>query len=280
MSDLDSESYRWLFPAAGACGLIGCRFYAMLRVGPVAPPPRESLRDSFVRIHRVMKKDHAFRSFEIAFFLSGSAFFMFWHVMMQISNDRLHFDAAELAIWLVVVPQMILAITSPLWGRVMDRIGIVRARLLVSMLMTIYLCCYGLGVVLSLPALVYVGSVLRGVSEGGGQVTWALASVHFAPTPEEVPTYNGIHFVLNGVRGLFMPWVGTCIFWFLGAWNLAAATLVSASAVLVITLSLRHGDGLSPALPKLAGEAAAPIPPPAAGPVRPAHDVLPEGVKG
>jgi hypothetical protein len=37
----------------------------------------------------------------------------------------------------------------------------------------------------------------------------ALASVQFAPSAEDVPTYNGIHFWLNGVRGLMMPWIGT-----------------------------------------------------------------------
>jgi MFS family permease len=277
--DRHPDSYRWLFPLAGACGLIACRFYARLRAGALPSAPSESLRRSLARIHRVFRKDRAFRSFEIAFFLSGSAFFMCWHVMFLLSNKKLGLDAADLALWLVAVPQIVLAITSPLWGRIMDRIGIVRARLLVAAIMTVYLVCYALGVFLTLPILVYIGSVLRGVSEGGGQVTWALASVHFAPSPEEVPTYNGIHFILNGIRGLLMTWVGTLIFQLMGAWNLVAATLVSASAVVVIFLSLRHGEGLGHAA--RAGRTSEIVPPPvdASGRID-SSSVVAEGAKG
>src|SRR6266511_1714585 len=72
--------------------------------------------------------------------------------------------------------------------------------------------CLG-GIIWSLPVLIFVGSILQGASNSGGQLTWALASSHFAPRAEDVPLCNGIHFVLNdGVRGLVLPWVGAVLF--------------------------------------------------------------------
>jgi MFS family permease len=206
-------------------------------------PQPQTLREGLQDLRQVVLYDRAFMFFQLAFFLSGSAFFMSTHITLKLAHERLGFDAAELSLWLSVLPQVLLALCSPLWGLVLDRIGIVRARLLISVVMTGYLACYFGGIDLGLPALLVIGSVLRGVSEGGGQVTWALASVHFAPESEDVPLYNGIHFVLNGIRGLVMPWVGSLLFLFCGPWTILIATVVSAGAILVIGRSLRYGNG-------------------------------------
>src|SRR5262249_33670095 len=188
----------------------------------------------------------AYLLFQLAFFLSGSAFFMSTHVVLLLVRDRFRFNAFELALWLSVVPQLLLALGSPGWGWVLDRIGIVKCRLLISVLVTAYLASYFGAVVLGLPALVCAASILQGLSSGGGQLTWSLASSHFAPTAEDVPLYNGIHFVLNGVRGLVLPWVGSVLFVLTGPWSVLAAVLVSLASVPVILRSLAHGDGPPP----------------------------------
>jgi MFS family permease len=186
-----------------------------------------------------LRKDHAYRRFQLGYFLSVSAFFLSLHLVLLLCEKRLDFSSEELALWLAVVPQVTLAITSPLWGRVMDRLGIEQARFFIASMMTLYLISYLAGILWFQPMLVYVASVLRGVAEGGGQVTWSLASVQFAPAAEEVPTYNGIHFWLNGVRGLLMPWIGTQLYvlWNVGALGVGIA--VSFSAIVVVLWSLK-----------------------------------------
>ncbi len=251
LSDLGyppGEVHRLLFPIAAVFGLVGCRFYARLRL--VGPPPAAgrgagsfSLRAGLRGVQRVIESDRAYLLFQLAFFLSGSAFFLSGHIVILLAHDRLDFGAQELALWLQVVPQLTLALGSPIWGRVMDRIGIVRVRMLISIIMTAYLGCYLAGIVLLRPELILIGSVLRGLSEGGGQVTWALASSHFAPKPEDVPLYSGIHFTLNGVRGLVMPWLGSLLFLLTGAGAVLAALVLSALSIPVIQFSLRYGDG-------------------------------------
>ncbi len=239
------DSYRWLFPLAGLSGLIACRFYAQIRMphGSRELRANSSLRSGLLQVHRVVVSDRAYMLFQLAFFLSGSAVFMSNHITLMLTHDVLAFETPQLALWLSVVPQLLLALCSPVWGHVLDRIGIVRARLLVTIILTIYLVCYFGAIASGMPWLIYLGSVLRGISEGGGQLTWSIASVHFAPRPEDVPLYNGIHFVLNGIRGLLMPALGTKLFLLMNQWTIFTAALVSAAGVAVLTRSLRYGDG-------------------------------------
>ncbi|MFN4259385.1 MAG: MFS transporter, partial [Gemmataceae bacterium] len=243
--DKSHETYRILYPLAGLCGLIGCYFYGLLHVPEArALPTRGSgIRSSMDGVEQIIRSDRAYLFFQLAFFLSGSAFFMSTHVVLLLTSERFAFSAFELALWLSVTPQLLLALTSPIWGQVLDRVGIVRLRLLISLTMTAYLASYFLGIVGGWPLLIFLGSILQGVTNGGGQLTWALASSHFAPRTEDVPLYNGIHFVLNGVRGLLMPWIGSVLLLVTGAGAVLAATLVSLISVPIIWHSLRWGDG-------------------------------------
>jgi MFS family permease len=245
LMDKSREMYHVLYPLAGLCGLIGCFFYGKLHIPNAEALPRkaESLRDSVAGVERVVGQDRAYLLFQLAFFLSGSSFFMSAHVVLLLVRERFDFGAFELALWMSVVPQLLLALGSPAWGRVLDKIGIVRCRLLISFLMTGYLLSYFGGVFLGWPGLIVLGSLLQGVSNGGGQLTWSLASSHFAPRVEDVPLYNGIHFVLNGIRGLVLPWVGSVLMVLAGPVAILAATVVSVASIPVVLKSLRYGDG-------------------------------------
>jgi MFS family permease len=243
--DKSQHMYQVVYPLGGLCGLIGCYYYGRLHVPAADQLPRiqATMAEKAVGVERIIASDRAYLLFQVAFFLSGSSVFMSNHVVLLLTRDRFHFGAFELTLWLTVMPQLLLAMSSPMWGRVFDRIGIVRTRLLISILMTAYLGSYFGGVILELAVLIYLGSILQGISNGGGQLTWALASSHFAPRAEDVPLYTGIHFVLNGVRGLVMPWVGSILFVLVHPWAVLAATLVSLGSIPVIIRSLSLGDG-------------------------------------
>jgi MFS family permease len=241
ISDQYPESYKLLFPLAALSGLVACTFYKRLRIANAAAPAAatKSLRGGLADARAVLVHDRAFLLLQVGFFLCGGAFFMSNHVTLMLSHDELGFTAGDLALWLSVLPQIALAATSLVWGRVLDRIGIVRARLGIAILMTFYLSCYFLGIYWRLPWLICVGSLLRGASEGGGQVTWAIASVQSAPRAEDVPLYNGIHFVLNGIRGLVMPGIGSLLAIAVGQWTVFLAALVAGVSVYVGSQALR-----------------------------------------
>jgi hypothetical protein len=111
--------------------------------------------------------------------------------------------------------------------------------LLTSITQSGSLACYWLGIVSASPIFIYLGSILLGMTNGGGQLIWALASSHFAPKTEDVPVYNGIHFVLNGVRGLVMPWVGAVLWVVTGPGAVFGALLVCCSSIPIILRSLK-----------------------------------------
>lgn len=227
----DPANYRWLYPLTAVMGLSGCLAYA--RVRPLEEPhlgEPVSLLGSLRQAADVLWRDKDFRWFQLGFFLNGSAFFMSIGVVLELVKAQ-GFGATELAIVMGALPLSILGICSPVWGRVLDGIGIVWMRVLVAIVMTLYLSCYFTGILFALPAFIYLGSLLRGISESGGQVTWQLASVQFAPTTAEVPVYNSIHFTLNGIRGLLMPWVGLTLLGYIGPWTVAVAILVSACSI-------------------------------------------------
>lgn len=230
----DPHNYRWLYPVLAFAGLGSCWFYARIRpLEPVRPAPPTTFWQAFRSVGQVLQRDRDYRTFQLSFFLNGSAFFMASHVVVELCRTRLHFEATPLALAMGVIPLSLLALCSPLWGRVLDRLGIVMLRVLVAVAMTSYLGLYFLGLAWEWPLLIFLGSVLRGISEAGGQVTWALASVQFAPGLDDVPVYNSIHFTLNGIRGLIMPWVGIMLLALIGSWTVAAACLISAVSIFV-----------------------------------------------
>ncbi len=240
--DKSREMYCVLYPMAGLCGLIACYYYHTLHVPQqhALIPRKSTIRASVRGVQKILASDRAYLFFQIAFFLSGSAFFMSTHIVLLMVSDRFEFSAFDLALWMTVVPQLLLAFSSPVWGHILDRIGIVHCRLFLAMVQSGSLACYWLGIIGGGPIFIYLGSILLGLTNGGGQLTWALASSHFAPRAEDVPLYNGIHFVLNGVRGLVLPWVGAVLWVVTGPGAILAALFVCGSSIPIILRSLRY----------------------------------------
>jgi MFS family permease len=239
--DISREMYRILYPLAGLCGMVACYYYHTIQVNDqsIHVQKKTTLRTTMKGVQKIIAEDKPYLLFQCAFFLSGAAFFMSTHIILLLVNDRFDFSAFDLALWLTVIPQLTLAISSPIWGRILDRIGIVHTRLLLSFIQCASLGSYWLGILFGWPLCIYLGSILLGITNGGGQLTWALASSHFAPKDEDVPLYNGIHFVLNGIRGLILPWIGSVLWVVIGPGAVLIATLTSCCSIPIILRSLK-----------------------------------------
>jgi MFS family permease len=241
--DVDRELYRLLYPVGGICGLIGCYYYSLLRVPHDAPSTGQGgFRSGVRQVEKILRQDRLYLLFQIAFFLTGGAFFLSRHVIILLARDVFNYSAIELLWCLSVLPQLLLAVGSPVFGRILDRIGMIPCRLLISMLLSLSLASQFGGLVLGISFLMYAGSVLQGLSNAGGQVTWSLACSHFAPRAEDVPVYNGIHFVLNGIRGLVLPWVGSALLVLLGTGAVLGAVAFSLGSLPVLWQALRLKD--------------------------------------
>ncbi len=258
--DHSGDAYRVLYPLGGISGIIGCYYYSLLRVPceTSLDPERRGLYSGLRRMERVLHEDRLYGLFQAAFFLTGGALFLTRHVIIVLSRERFGYSAFELLWCLSVLPQLLLAVGSPAFGRILDRLGMIPCRLLISLLLSVSLASHFLGLALGASCLMYVGSVIQGLSNAGGQVTWFLASSHFAPRHEDVPAYSGIHFVLNGTRGLILPWIGSVLMMLSGTGAVLAATVFSLGSMPVLWQALRLGDRRSGQLPWLCRVARAP----------------------
>ena len=243
--DKSREMYRILYPLAGVCELFAAYCYAQIVIPHLEEKknrPRFSLNGNLQNIERIVSQDKLYMHFQLAFFLVGGSFFMTRHVVILLAREQFEFSALELALCLSVLPQLLLAVSSPMWGRILDHIGIMRCRVLISSMLGASLIMFFSGFLLGLPILLYLGAILRGTSEGGGQLTWFLASTSFAHRSEDVPLYNGIHFVLNGTRGLILPWVGSILFVLIGFSEVLVAGVLCLLSLPIVLRALTFND--------------------------------------
>src|SRR5262245_15565275 len=94
--DVGLDMCRVACPLAGLSGLIGCWFYSRLRLPdhPALSPqrngavPSPSFRASVRGVRRIIRQDRPYLLFQVAFFLSGSAFFMSTHIILLLTRER------------------------------------------------------------------------------------------------------------------------------------------------------------------------------------------------
>ena len=103
-----------------------------------------------------------------------------------------------------VIPPAFMFLSLGFWGKVFDRIDIVRYRVVTSF-------CIGLGFLVYGSSSVFWGailaSVLWGMGRGGGQLAWKIGVLAFCDE-KRASSYLGIHTFLTGVRGVIAPFLG------------------------------------------------------------------------
>ena len=126
--------YQVLYPLAGLCGLIGCCSTTdPARAAPSATASSLSIRASVQGVERIIAQDRPYFLFQVAFFLSGSAFFMSTHIILLLTRERLRLRRLRAgAVDDGGAADCLLALSSPVWGRLLDRLGIVHCRLLIT----------------------------------------------------------------------------------------------------------------------------------------------------
>jgi MFS family permease len=198
--------YAVLFCIMGSMLLSSAWFYAKVPIPKDASYERdqEPLWQSFKTGWRVFFADKSFVRFQVGFAMAGIAnhigLFLIPKVMRQeagASDSTVRFVAA-------VMPVLLLVMTAPIWGRLLDRKTPMFARGVFNVLQIVAFIFYGYGG-LSLQVWPFiVGGAVHALSNGGGTINWLTGSLYFAK-PEHVSLYNGIHVFLTGFRGFIGP---------------------------------------------------------------------------
>ncbi|MCP4589140.1 MAG: hypothetical protein GY842_00205 [bacterium] len=255
--DYDNGAYRFVYPAAALFGVLSVHLLQRMRVrgerrelrrqacaageelnaGLVEPfslttllSPGQVLANAF----RILREDRPFRKYCTAQFLGGMANIMVRAVVVAILANQLltsidHFYFISIVL-LDVLPRLLMIGSLGRWGRLFDRIGVLRFRIFNAVGWILCLAAGGLATFWIAhadaigPAVVplavggfAVRAILQGATFAGGSLAWHIGHLHFA-RPEEAEVYMGIHVSLTGLRGLLMPALGILLYGWIGWW--------------------------------------------------------------
>jgi predicted MFS family arabinose efflux permease len=244
---------RAVYPAAAACGIASfllmgrirwrrsreARRLAAAAAGGVARAIASAWRETF----RILREDRAFRTYERGFMLYGLGFLasvgllaLYAEAELKLSYDQwtsaqsLSFPVAQI-------------LGAALFGRLSDRLGIVRTTAMGFLLLAAF---FGLMPLVGTAGSLVAACALWGVAMGGVNVGWSLGPLHFAPDGQ-AHMYGAVHFCLVGVRSLVGPFLGFAVKEILSypaAFALSAALVLAGAWTL---LGLRPKSRPSPA---------------------------------
>ena len=264
--DYDSGAYRFAYPGAAALGVLGLLIVQRIHVRGERSELRRTAASTAERLDpglaepfsltallspghvlanaiRVLREDDRFRKYCGAQFLAGMANLMMRTVMVAILANELltgidHFYFISIVL-LDVLPRSLMIATLRRWGRLFDRIGVVRFRIANAVGWTLSLAAGAVATYwvahaerigpIVIPLAVggfAVRSILQGVSFAGGSLAWHIGHLHFA-RPQEAEIYMGIFVSLTGLRGLIMPSVGILLYIWIGWWVWMVAIVFS-----------------------------------------------------
>jgi MFS family permease len=207
--DYQPTSYHWLFPLAGLFGFWAYYRYILINIrGGHRPQAPRKRTIPFSNFFTVLWKDRRFLAYESFFFIYGLGFMFTLPLFIIFSSDVLNMNYRDFASSYLVVPQVIMLLLVPLFGRIMDRINPIR------------LCAIAFGFLAFWPLILcfttaiwqaYFAYVFYGIGMAAVHVTWTLGALHFAPA-REAQKYHAIHVTLVGLRASFGPWLAVLVF--------------------------------------------------------------------
>jgi len=271
--DYSPSAYRFVFPAVATFGLLGVFMLHRIRIrgerGELRrhqiTPPDADFRVGFVepfsltallspgrvfgRMFDILKRDRRFARYCLAQSYLGTSNFMTIPVMVAIITQDLDLGEAW-GFWIStaliqVIPHLFRLGSLGRWGRLFDRIGVVRFRVysgwcwVVSLLfgtiatvVVVHRESFGAATLPLAVTLFGLRGIAGGIALGGGSLAWVIGHLHFAK-PDEAEVYMGVHVFLTGVRGLFAPALGMVLWHYLGwpAWLIAVGLCLTSLAM-------------------------------------------------
>ena len=134
------------------------------------------------------------------------------------------YSSAMVLLLMQIIPQSIIILTMPLWGRIFDKHNFILIRVAHHFILFLSVMLF------FIPSFSWqiVSSILFGITMGGGMISWNLWVTKFAKK-EKTAEYMSVHACLCGVRGMLAP---VLIYYFLD--DLGAITISRVCAGLML----------------------------------------------
>lgn len=214
MLELDGHNYVYVYPIIGLVGIWGLSHFRKIVIDPEQTHSGDNPAHPLKQSVQILKSDKPFAYFMLYWAVFGFAVLMVDPVKtIYLTDPKYGINAAynEAILAIMVIPQAVMLLTFPFWGKQIDKYGVIKIRFLINILPTVNIVMFYFANALTL---IYIASVLQGLAMSGAQLSWQLCVLEFAPK-NRVGMYMGIHTMLTGVRGIIAP--------FIGAWLISAA---------------------------------------------------------
>lgn len=217
-----TAAFRWTWLITALAGLAAAFIYRQAKVrGHRAMLRREreadfgvSLRQRLSQFRSVLRDDHDFRGYMIGMFIFGSGNLMLLAPLIVLMNESFALSRFSQVMITSTVPLVALALSVPLWARILDGSHIITYRTRQSWSFVIAILFFALAAQFQIDWLLWLGGATLGVAYAGGNLGWNLGHNDFS-NDHRATLYMGIHVTLTGIRGLLMPPLGVLFYEFL-----------------------------------------------------------------
>lgn len=218
---LDNHAGMWkfMFPISAIIGLCGVMLQKRIPIETKEDKKEEpfTVPQLFLKPWKdswnILKIDKSFRGFQLGVFICGFGVMVIQPALPLFFMDVLGLSYTDLAVALSIWKGIGYAVTSPVWGKYFSFVNIYRFTSYIFVFMGLF------------PALllfapidtmwVYIAYLAYGVAQAGCHLSWNLSGPQFAKN-EDSSLYSGVNILMVGVRGSFIPPLGSLLCTLLG----------------------------------------------------------------
>lgn len=235
------QAWRWLFPLSACIGLTAILFQ-MKMPAPHDQPSLDVVKNGnlFTYLTKPWKsawekvserKD--FRQFQIGFMLLGCGLMVIQPALPTFFVNELKLSYTELSLAITLCKGAGFVAASPFWSRWIHQMGIYR----LSSVVAIFGCLFPLLLIYTpwgtpgALSILYVAYFLYGLMQSGNEFIWNMSGPIFSQK-ENSAIYSSVNIVSIGLRGIFIPLLGTLLMTYFSCYfsmALSVALLVAAA---------------------------------------------------
>ena len=212
------QAWCWLFPIASAVALLSL-FLQLRMPAPSKEDTRTETTDHLIlrpwkAAWNLLKTRPDFRYLQWGSMLLGSGLMLMQPTLPIFFVDILNLSYMELAIALTLCKGIGFVSASPLWSSLMHRTNIFRLNSWIALIACLFPLCLILAKMELL--FLYLGYLCYGFMQSGNELIWNMSGPFFAKE-EDSSIYTSVNIIAVGLRGCFLPAIGSLLCTLTGA---------------------------------------------------------------
>lgn len=219
------SAWRFVFFASAVIGILSTFFLSKI---PIDQAPQEGDQDNeniswktpWVNAWNLLKARPDFARFQLGFMLGGGGLMIMQTTLPEFFIDVLNLSYKELALALTVCKGAGYALSSPLWALRFSRMDIYRFSGFVTLVASLFPACLMLAQWNLL--WLYFGYIAYGIMQAGSEMSWNISGPIFSKDHDS-SLYSSVNVLTVGMRGCFVPAIGSVIYQTSGASSVMVA---------------------------------------------------------